>query len=696
MMTHSVESAMSVPVRLDEALRLHGLGRPAEALALYDAVLAEEPRHAEALHLSALAALAAGKGALARARVDGALALTPDDADLWRSLALILRAAGEAEAMGRALETALALRPAFPAAALALAESRLAAGDGPGAASLLRQQPDSPEILAALAPLLVGLGDAEGALEAADRRLALEEDDPSAGGLIDRGTALLALGRTEEAIATLRTALALAEGQEAWTARINLADALARQGNWRGAARTYGANAGDFPAVALALASTMPLVPASTADIAEARQRLVTGLETLRERRAFVPDPNALFAGIAHPLLAAHGIDDRLLMADIADTVRGLCPVLGHTARHIGKAPHRGRRRIGVLAPAGAPAGEGIAAALLEGLAARADVEAIALTLDGAEAKAPPAGRGAALPTDLFKAQEALDALELDGLVHAEVGAGARATALAHGRFAPLQVALGGHPATSGLASIDWFVSSAGMEPAGARAHYREALFRLPHPIMPALPPVAEAADRDRLALPGDETLYLCAQPLHRLPPAFDRLAAAILEGDRRGRLCLFRPDEPALAGLLEARMALAGVAAERILWLRRTRRGIYLAALKAVDVVLDAPHWGGDGTARDALALGTPVVAWQGALMRDRRAAFWCAAFGLDEAVVRTAEAYVRQALAFGRDRAKRRAAAERLCAAAPRLFGDPRGLSALVSFLADGPPSAEARPKA
>ena len=51
---------------------------------------------------------------------------------------------------------------------------------------------------------------------------------------------------------------------------------------------------------------------------------------------------------------------------------------------------------------------------------------------------------------------------------------------LASLRLAPAQATSWGHPTTSGLPSIDYFLSSELMEPPNADEHYTERLIRLP------------------------------------------------------------------------------------------------------------------------------------------------------------------------------------------------------------------------
>src|SRR6202142_3685615 len=66
--------SLNVPQALEQALKLHGLGRLAEAERLYDAILAVRPDHFDALQMMGLVKLAAGQPAEALRLVSAAMA----------------------------------------------------------------------------------------------------------------------------------------------------------------------------------------------------------------------------------------------------------------------------------------------------------------------------------------------------------------------------------------------------------------------------------------------------------------------------------------------------------------------------------------------------------------------------------------------------------------------------------------------
>ena len=83
-----------------------------------------------------------------------------------------------------------------------------------------------------------------------------------------------------------------------------------------------------------------------------------------------------------------------------------------------------------------------------------------------------------------------------------------------------------GHPVTTGLPEIDYFLSSDLMEPPDADAHYTEHRVRLPNLSInySALPDRGDTLEREQLGLRPDATIYLCCQSLFKYLPQYDEV----------------------------------------------------------------------------------------------------------------------------------------------------------------------------
>ena len=83
------------------------------------------------------------------------------------------------------------------------------------------------------------------------------------------------------------------------------------------------------------------------------------------------------------------------------------------------------------------------------------------------------------LPATLPPARQRIAELGLDVLIYADLGMEGFTYSLAFSRLAPVQCAMWGHPSTSGIWAIDYFISSALAETADAQTNYTEKLVAL-------------------------------------------------------------------------------------------------------------------------------------------------------------------------------------------------------------------------
>ena len=112
---------------------------------------------------------------------------------------------------------------------------------------------------------------------------------------------------------------------------------------------------------------------------------------------------------------------------------------------------------------------------------------------------------------------------------------------LAFARLAPVQCATWGHPVTTGIPTIDYFISNVDAEPADAAEHYTEQLVRMKNLPTYYAPPSVSSATRSRkdFGLEEKAHLYLCPQSLFKMHPEFDGILSAILRADPKGRIVL-------------------------------------------------------------------------------------------------------------------------------------------------------------
>lgn len=106
-------SGSDIEARLNKARDLHRQGRSDLAVPVYEAILAEQPDHPEALHLSGVALLQSGDAAGAEALLVRAVGLAPENPKAVNNLGVALSRQGRHDEAAARLETAIALDENF-------------------------------------------------------------------------------------------------------------------------------------------------------------------------------------------------------------------------------------------------------------------------------------------------------------------------------------------------------------------------------------------------------------------------------------------------------------------------------------------------------------------------------------------------------------------------------------------------------
>jgi protein O-GlcNAc transferase len=719
------------------AMAHHRAGRLIEAERLYRSVCDTDPKNARAYHLLGVVAHQLNRPDAA-AHVGRAVTLDPDFAEAHNDRGVILAAGGLfAEALS-CFERAVALNPRYSEARNNLAQGlrslgrfdealtqfdlvlksvpesavahfNLAAvlervGRNPDAEqhyrSAISLRPDFFDAHIHLASLLQNTGWLPEALAHAERAVTLRPD--SAGARNNFGNILRAMGRRADAIAQYETALRI--DPNSFMAHYNCGVAL--RGETRIAeARAHFARAfalkPDFLEAELALCmAELPALYENPSDIAERRDAYARRLARLSAdvENARAPAALAEAVGSHQPFyLPYQGGNDRELQTAYGALIckimatRDTPPALpnppgprepirlgivsGFFRQHSNwKIPIKGWLKLldrtrfhvtGYHTSAESDGETGAAAALCERFV-----------------QGP-------LPLDAWRRTILNDAPHV--LIFPEIGMEQVSAQLAAQRLAAVQCCSWGHPVTSGFPTIDYFISSDLMEPAGAADHYSERLIRLPNLSIyyePAGLPSA-VIDRAEFGLRPTAVVYWCCQSLPKYLPQFDevfaRIAAEVPD-------CQFTFIEFAggssVTAMFRARLdrafrALGLEAADHCVFLPRLAPDRFVAAIGQCDVVLDSIGWSGCNSILESLVHNLPIVTLAGEMMRGRHAAAILEMMGVRETTARTIDEYVSIACVLGRSSAKRSEMSGRISSNKHRVYRDRDCIVALEAFL-------------
>lgn len=279
---------------------------------------------------------------------------------------------------------------------------------------------------------------------------------------------------------------------------------------------------------------------------------------------------------------------------------------------------------------------------------------------------------------------------QLDVLVYPAIGMYPKELWLAALRLAPVQCAAWGHPVTTGLPNIDYFLSADAMEPVGGEAHYRENLVRLDGiGVHCERPEPARDATRAQFGLPDDRRLYLCPQSLFKIHVDTDELFVGITVRDAHALILFFEdykaPVNEAFRQRMRSAFSACGLDADASLrFLPRLGHADYLRVNLLADVMLDTPHWSGGRTSLDAFAAGLPVVTLSGEFSRGRQTYGMLHEMDMSELIAHDNEEYAARAVSIASDRALRDGLSARITERAPgSIFADECAVRSLEDFL-------------
>ena len=610
-------------LQLAAAIRLHESGDLAGAERRYRAILAKHARHPDATHLLGLVSHQRGDHVGAIAQISAAIAAQPGKAVYHYNLGNALAALGRLDAAIASFHATLRLDPerADARTNLALAFSQ-AGRHGQAVAEyrhLLASQP-SAAARHALARALIRLADA----------------DPAAAASYDEAAALLQPDDADDAAAT----------------QLALAHCHRQRNRWTEAAGYY-----------QAVIAQTPDDPAPHNELANCYNQLGRIPEAIlqyRETYRLAPNfPEALASVLACLNYDPSCPPDQVAAEHRRWAERVAASFYPRHSRFDNQPDAERRLRIGYVSP---DLRRHPVSAIFEPILAahdRAQVDVtcyysfagedvVTLRLKALSERWRPV---AGVDDDALCAQIRADRIDIlvdlaGHTMHNRLLAFAR-------RPAPLQVSWLGYFNTTGLATMDYFISDPWSSPPGQDRYYVEQLLRLPHtrfcyqapeymPAVSALPAPSKGyvtfGCLNNLSKVNEKVLALWSEVLRAVPGARLMLQTAALDDlpnrSRFRELC-------AQLGIAPDRLEMRGFAPfEQV-----------SASYAEIDIALDPFPFCGGMTSLEALWLGVPVITLPAETIASRQSASMLMNLGLPQLIAEDAAQYVGRAVELARD---------------------------------------------
>ncbi|MGY2709697.1 O-linked N-acetylglucosamine transferase, SPINDLY family protein [Thermostichus sp. MS-CIW-28] len=624
---------------LAQAVRHHQAGQWPQAVSLYQQVLQAQPTHPEALHLLGVCRQQQGSLDDAIALIRQALAHQPWFPDAHFNLGIVLKQAGQ----------------------LAEAKTHL--------------------------------------------QLALEQGGPDAEVLYQLGLVLRQQGDLEAALVPLGQALELQPdfADAAYTLAILLRDCGREEEAAELFYQLWQADPADLAAALGWCVSQLPLLYASADQVSVARERYCQALQQVKGRWEHLPrDPETLeraAAGIGSVqpfFLPYQGQNDRDLQQLYGSLVRDVMAAR-YPQPSVLWQRHPGRVRVGIVS--GLFRDHSVWKILTRGWVEALDRAQVALygfhtsvIQDEVTCSLPPRFEHfVAGSRSIEEWQAAIREAQLDVLLYPEVGIDPVCAQLAALRLAPVQAMAWGHPQTSGLPTIDVFLSSELMEPPDGAGHYTEQLLPLPGIGTYYVPLEVDPAPVDWQAwgVDPDRVLYLCAQSLFKYLPQYDEVFPRIAREVGKCQFLFLRGRlsqgirERFWQRLRRAFQAYDLAAEEYVVLLPELSPAEYAAYNALGDIYLDSLGWSGGNTTLEALPHGLPIVTLPGSLLRGRHTYAILQQMGILDTIAHTLDEYVQIASQLGLDPEWREQMGQQVKARQDRVYRDPAPIRALEEWL-------------
>lgn len=424
----------------------------------------------------------------------------------------------------------------------------------------------------------------------------------------------------------------------------------------------------------------IPRLMLSQEEIDNSRAKLLESLRRFTKEKAPLRLESLSYMNLFN--LAFHNRDNKEINTAFCKMIRACAPAVNFTARHCRQKPvYDGQRKIKLAFLSRYMHEHSVGRCYREMMRYLYHNDAFDVRLliqdgvvdDKIKALKEEGMQVVSLPKSLKAAQQVIENQELDILIFTDIGMDAMTSYLAMGRFAHYQCLLTGHPDTSGIDTIDYFISSRYNEPDNGQDNYTETLLKVPS--LDTLSKRSTKSDviytRQDFQLPEDKKIYLVPMAIQKLHPDFDDILLGIIKRDENALIVLFNDYQLKSASDTLQRRILSKCPADKVLFLPWQPPERLYSLFELSDAVLSTIYFGAGTTGQFASSFGIPMVSLAGDYTRSRVLLGFYSLMGVEEApVAYSFEEYIEIAYRVANDQAYHKRLSEQILEGSRLMF--------------------------
>lgn len=655
----------------NEAITLHQAGKISDAIRLYLKVLPFQRDNADFLFTIGTAYCQLGKLEDGLSYLRKSSRINPRNAHVYGNMGTLLSELRRFDEAIINYNKALAINPNFPEVLLgranALVETKKFEAAISDYESALTLAPNFAIAHCNKGKAQFELGQYQNALDSYD--LAIKFAPQLAEAHSNRGHALQELFRLEEAASSYLKAISLNQNCE--ESRRNLPAVLHASGYQKEAEEFLKETVQTRPTFTEArwmkAMLSLPIIANSSDQVPTHRQRFH---EELKELENWFEDEQIEFGekavGSGQPYYLAYQEEDN---SGLLSRYGKLCSkIMQHWQTKMGctyePLPPKNKLRIGIIS--NHIFQHSVWDALIRGWVEHLDRDRVLLVIFSKFSKKDAATDFASsTKTELVKCDgslvnwvNAIRSSSIDALIYPEIGMDRITLKLASMRLAPIQIASWGHPETTGLPTVDYYLSADLLEPENSDKYYTEHLVKLPNLGCCIKESKVEptAFNLEKFGIDKKQPLFVCPGTPFKYQPDHDEIFVDIAKRLGKCQFLFFSYRTIHLTELLKRRISQqfsrSGMEFDDYCtFLPWQPKSSFYSIMKQADVFLDTIGFSGFNTAIQAIECDLPIVTREGKFMRGRLASSILKRIGLNELVAKDEADYVSLAVKLATD---------------------------------------------